>query len=107
MRRAGRSSRYVFGVWIAIASMIGFAAAVAGLVLRGTGPVVRGTVEAFAAGVILALVSETMIPEAFHGSPHLLPGTRLQVEDGEYDGKQIRALYESERYPLPRKPSSS
>ena len=29
----------------------------------------RGTVEAFAAGVILALVSETMIPEAFRGSP--------------------------------------
>jgi ZIP family zinc transporter len=28
-----------------------------------------GTVEAFAAGAILALVSETMIPEAFHGSP--------------------------------------
>ena len=25
--------------------------------------------EAFAAGVILALVAETMIPEAFHGSP--------------------------------------
>jgi Co/Zn/Cd efflux system component len=27
------------------------------------------TLEAFAAGVILALVAETMIPEAFHGSP--------------------------------------
>jgi zinc transporter, ZIP family len=69
MRRAGRSARYVFGVWIGIALMSGLAAAVAGLVLRGTGPAVRGTVEAFAAGAILALVSETMIPEAFHGSP--------------------------------------
>ena len=69
MRRAGRSGRYVFGVWIGIALMISLAAAVAGPVLRGTGPVVRGTVEAFAAGAILALVSETMIPEAFHGSP--------------------------------------
>jgi len=69
MRRAGRSARYVFGVWIGIALMISLAAAVAGLVLRGTGPAVRGTVEAFAAGAILALVSETMIPEAFHGSP--------------------------------------
>jgi zinc transporter ZupT len=29
----------------------------------------RGTVKAFAAGAILALVSETMIPEAFHGTP--------------------------------------
>ncbi len=69
MRRAGRSARYVFGVWIGIALLIGLAAAVAGLALRGTGPAVRATVEAFAAGAILALVSETMIPEAFHGSP--------------------------------------
>lgn len=69
MRRAGRPARYVFGVWVGIVLMIGLAAAVAGLALRGTGPAVRGTVEAFAAGAILALVSETMIPEAFHGSP--------------------------------------
>jgi zinc transporter, ZIP family len=69
MRQAGRSARYVFGVWIGIVLLIGLAAALAGLVLRGTGPAVRGTVEAFAAGAILALVSETMIPEAFHGSP--------------------------------------
>ena len=69
MRQAGRSARYVFGVWVGIALMIGLAAAVAALVLRGVAPTVRGTVEAFAAGTILALVSETMIPEAFHGSP--------------------------------------
>jgi len=69
MRRAGRSSRYVFGLWIGITLTIGLAAAVAAVVLRGTGPAVRGTVEAFAAGAILALVSETMIPEAFHESP--------------------------------------
>jgi ZIP family zinc transporter len=69
MRRAGRSARYVFGVWIGIALIIGLAAGATGLVLRGTGPAVRGTLEAFAAGVILALVSQTMIPEAFHGSP--------------------------------------
>ena len=69
MRRARRSARYVFGLWIGIALMTSLAAAVAGLVLRGTGAAVRGTVEAFAAGAILALVSETMIPEAFHGSP--------------------------------------
>ena len=69
MRRAGRSARYVFGMWIGIAVAISLAAAVAGLVFRGTRPAARGTVEAFAAGAILALVSETMIPEAFHGSP--------------------------------------
>jgi ZIP family zinc transporter len=68
MRRAGRPARYVFGVWLGIIIMIGLAAAVAGLLLRDTAPAVRGTVEAFAAGSILALVSETMIPEAFHDS---------------------------------------
>src|SRR5918999_4617363 len=46
MRRAGRSARYVFGLWIGITVMIGIAAAVAGLVLRGTGLAVRGTGEA-------------------------------------------------------------
>ena len=69
MRRAGRSGRYVFGLWIGIFLAIGAAAAAAALVLSGTGPAVRGTIEAFAAGAILALVSETMIPEAFHDSP--------------------------------------
>jgi len=69
MRRAVRSTRYVFGVWIGIVLMISLAAAFAGHVLRGTGPALRGTIEAFAAGTILALVSETMIPEAFYGSP--------------------------------------
>jgi len=69
MRKAARSARYVFGVWIGIVAMIGLAAAVAGLVLRGTDSAVRGTAEAFAAGAILSLVSETMIPEAFYASP--------------------------------------
>ena len=69
MRRARRSPRYVFGLWIGITVMISFAAAFAGLVLRGTGPAVRGTTEAFAAGAILALVAETMIPEGVHDSP--------------------------------------
>jgi len=69
MRRAGRPARYVFGVWIGIVLMISLAAAVAGLVFHDAGPQGRGTVEAFAAGAILSLVSETMIPEAFHGSP--------------------------------------
>jgi zinc transporter, ZIP family len=69
MRRAVRSPRYVFGVWIGITLMISLVAAVGGLLLQGAGSTVGGTVKAFAAGSILALVSETMIPEAFHGSP--------------------------------------
>jgi zinc transporter, ZIP family len=69
MRKAARPARYVFGVWVGIVLMISVAAGVAGFVLRDTNSAVRGTAEAFAAGTILAVVSETMIPEAFHGSP--------------------------------------
>ena len=70
MRQALRSARYIFGVWIGIVLMISLAAAIAGFALQGADPAVGGTVEAFAAGAILAVVSETMIPEAFYGSPH-------------------------------------
>ena len=36
-----------------------------------------------------------------------LIGSRLEVEGQPYDGRQIRELYESDRYPLPRKIASS
>src|ERR671913_2408884 len=42
MRRAGRRARYVFGVWIGIALMIGLAAAGCGGVVPGTGAAGRG-----------------------------------------------------------------
>jgi ZIP family zinc transporter len=73
MRLAGRSPRYVFGLWGGIAGASGLAA-VAGYTLLGdaSDPVLAG-VTALAAGAILTMIADTMIPEAFDRS-HLLTG---------------------------------
>jgi ZIP family zinc transporter len=65
MKKAGRGAGYVFGVWGGIALASGLAA-LAGYALfdRFTAGVVAAT-TATAAGAILAMLVDTMIPEAF------------------------------------------
>jgi ZIP family zinc transporter len=65
MRKAGRSRAYVFGVWGAI-TLVSGAAAWAGFAVFGhfSAGVVAAT-TAVAAGAILAMLADTMIPEAF------------------------------------------
>jgi ZIP family zinc transporter len=65
MRRAGRSVGYVFGVWGAIAIVSGVAALLGYSVFsRFSTDVIAGT-TALAAGAILAMIADTMMPEAF------------------------------------------
>lgn len=65
MKKAGRSALYVFGIWTAIA-LISAAASLAGYaVFSGFSPGVIAATEAVAAGAILAMIADTMIPEAF------------------------------------------
>ena len=64
MRRAGRSAAYVFGVWGGIALVSGLAALVGNLALAGAGAGTIAAVTAVAAGAILAMLVDTMIPEA-------------------------------------------
>ena len=68
MRNAGRSRRYVLLLWVG-ATIVSVAAAVLGFGLFGGGGVERGWLEAFAAGALIALVVETMAPEAVHDHP--------------------------------------
>jgi zinc transporter, ZIP family len=64
MALAGRSKRYIFGLWalatLLVTILAGVSAAFAGFVPQGT----IGLCNAFAAGALLAMVVETMIPEA-------------------------------------------
>ena len=65
MKRAGRSGRYIFGVWGGIAVVAGVAALVGYAVFSRFEPVVIAATIAIAAGAILAMLVDTMIPEAF------------------------------------------
>ncbi|HVL76878.1 MAG TPA: ZIP family zinc transporter [Noviherbaspirillum sp.] len=65
MKKAGRSAFYVFGVWGGIAIMNGIAAALGNLLFVGFSEQVIAATMALAAGAILAMLIDTMIPEAF------------------------------------------
>jgi len=65
MKSAGRPGRYVFGVWSAIALASGVAAAVGYILLGGASPEITSLITGVAAGAILAMIADTMIPEAF------------------------------------------
>jgi ZIP family zinc transporter len=64
MKAAGRSAGYVFGVWIAIAVASGVSAMAGNWLLAGADPDIIAATTAVAAGAILAMLVDTMIPEA-------------------------------------------
>jgi ZIP family zinc transporter len=68
MKRSGRSARYVFGVWGAIAVAGGLAALLGYVLLGGAPPEVEAVITAVAAGAILTMIADTMIPEAFENT---------------------------------------
>lgn len=65
MLKAGRTPTYVFGVWGGIALASGISAVVGNIGLAGASPEILAAVTAVAAGAILAMLADTMIPEAF------------------------------------------
>lgn len=65
MKQAGRGPGYVFGVWGAIAVASGVSAALGNLLLDGASPQLIAVITAVAAGAILAMIADTMIPEAY------------------------------------------
>lgn len=73
MKRSGRGAAYVFGVWVAIAVASGLAGLLGVLLLQGASAQIVAVITAVAAGAILAMVADTMIPEAFERT-HLYAG---------------------------------
>lgn len=65
MKKAGRGAAYIFGVWGGIAAISGVAALVGYTVFSGFNSEIIAATTAVAAGGILSMLVDTMIPEAF------------------------------------------
>ena len=65
MKKANRSARYIFGVWASIAVVSGLSALVGYAVFSHFSGEVIAATTAVAAGAILAMLADTMMPEAF------------------------------------------
>lgn len=65
MKQAHRSKKYVFGIWIGIALISGFASLLGFALFRNFSADVIALTTAIAAGAILSMIVDTMIPEAF------------------------------------------
>ena len=68
MKLAGRSRRYIYAVWIGIPVLVCIAAGAGNFVL-GSAETLAPAILSFAAGAVIAMLAETMIPEAFEKAP--------------------------------------
>lgn len=65
MRKAGRSAKYTFGVWTGIALISGVASVLGYTLFSHFNQEIIAGTTAVAAGAVLAMLSDTMMPEAF------------------------------------------
>jgi ZIP family zinc transporter len=65
LRREGHRPPWIIGLWVAVAVVSGLASALGYALLGGMGAGAIPLIQAFAAGAILTMLSDTMIPEAF------------------------------------------
>jgi zinc transporter, ZIP family len=68
LHKAGRSTRYILGLWAAVVVTSALASTAGYALLGGASGNVIAAIQAFAAGAILTMLADTMMPEAFeHG----------------------------------------
>jgi ZIP family zinc transporter len=65
LREAGRSPGWIMGLWLAVAVASAVAAAIGFALLGDMAPAQAAVIQAFAAGAILAMLADSMFPEAF------------------------------------------
>jgi ZIP family zinc transporter len=64
MREAGKPVRYILGTWVAVTAVAAVSSLAGYALLSDVSPDVVAGIQAFAAGAILTMLSDTMLPEA-------------------------------------------
>jgi ZIP family zinc transporter len=68
LRRAGHSPRWILGLWLGVALISALAAGLGYALLGDASGDLLAFIQAFAAGAILTMLADTMMPEGFaHG----------------------------------------
>lgn len=68
LQRAGHSRRWILSLWLGVAAVSAAAAGLGYALLGGASPDLLAFIQAFAAGAILTMLADTMMPEGFeHG----------------------------------------
>jgi ZIP family zinc transporter len=65
LEKEGRAKGWIYGLWLLIAAVSALAAGLGYQLLGGASDNVLGFVNAFAAGAILCMLADTMMPKAF------------------------------------------
>jgi ZIP family zinc transporter len=65
LKRAGHKPTWIIGLWVGVALISGLAAALGYGFVSGMGDDAVPLIQAFAAGAILTMLADTMIPEAY------------------------------------------
>ncbi|CAN7397915.1 ZIP family zinc transporter [Terrabacter sp. LjRoot27] len=64
LKRAGRSTRQILLLWFVVMLASGLAAGLGYVLLEGASPAVVAGIQTFAAGAIITMLADTMMPEA-------------------------------------------
>lgn len=68
LKKAGHSTRWILGLWTAVVVISAVAAGLGYALLGGASANLTAGIQAFAAGAILTMLADTMMPESFeHG----------------------------------------
>jgi ZIP family zinc transporter len=68
MKAEGRKASFVFLLWTGVALIAGLSSWLGYIAFAGVSPWAVAAVQAVAAGAILAMIVDTMVPEAFEGT---------------------------------------